>query len=541
MKHRYGLLRIALLVCLFLAISGLHPAAAADSLSPKNTILVNIAVDEYDTSGSGAGCSLREAIQSANTDTAFGGCTAGSGVDLIIFSGSITTFQLTIPGTDLDDNKTGDLNIETPMTIQGNGEGATIIDAFNENPRTRIFVVEDPDNNISVTIKSLSIINGNSRNQNGGAIFNRDTLILEDVAITSSRSNTAGGAIYSSPLMSSSQSLTLTRCTISDNVATLGGGGIAGSGIMNIEDSVFSNNWSSSPTEGKGGALAILGGNFSITHTVFDDNQASVNGGNIYLSAFTTGPYLIENSVITNGSVATGDGGNIYATSDPDDTVFMTIRNTEISSGAAYAGNGGGIYNDLSLTLENVTLSGNNANYGGGLYTASAHSAVVINNSTVTRNNQTVTGQGDGIYNAASGALGFKNSIFANNGYIGDPSGHGTDCGGSLAGPPSLDYNLDRGDSCVFEPATHDLTYTDPQLGSMGHNLGFSRSFPLLAGSPAIDAGNNATCKSTDQRGWVRPVDGNNDGTATCDIGAYEYGHTLHFLPLILHLTYVID
>jgi hypothetical protein len=36
-------------------------------------------------------------------------------------------------------------------------------------------------------------------------------------------------------------------------------------------------------------------------------------------------------------------------------------------------------------------------------------------------------------------------------------------------------------------------------------------------------------------------VDGNNDGTATCDIGAYEYGHTLHFMPLILHLTYVID
>ena len=28
----------------------------------------------------------------------------------------------------------------------------------------------------------------------------------------------------------------------------------------------------------------------------------------------------------------------------------------------------------------------------------------------------------------------------------------------------------------------------------------------------------------TDQRGFHRPVDGNNDGTARCDIGAVEYG-----------------
>jgi CSLREA domain-containing protein len=44
----------------------------------------------------------------------------------------------------------------------------------------------------------------------------------------------------------------------------------------------------------------------------------------------------------------------------------------------------------------------------------------------------------------------------------------------------------------------------------------------LLPGSQAIDAGDTSGCPSTDQRGAPRPVDGNGDGTPTCDIGAYE-------------------
>jgi len=53
----------------------------------------------------------------------------------------------------------------------------------------------------------------------------------------------------------------------------------------------------------------------------------------------------------------------------------------------------------------------------------------------------------------------------------------------------------------------------------------------LLRGSPAIDAGNpappgsgGAACEARDQGGVDRPQDGDGDGVATCDIGAFERG-----------------
>lgn len=74
----------------------------------------------------------------------------------------------------------------------------------------------------------------------------------------------------------------------------------------------------------------------------------------------------------------------------------------------------------------------------------------------------------------------------------------------------------------------------DPLLQPLADNGGFTLTHALGANSSAIDAGNPdpATCSSTDQRGFPRPVDGDGHGVATCDIGAFEYYHQV-FLPLI--------
>lgn len=57
----------------------------------------------------------------------------------------------------------------------------------------------------------------------------------------------------------------------------------------------------------------------------------------------------------------------------------------------------------------------------------------------------------------------------------------------------------------------------DPLLGPLQNNGGFTQTLALLVGSPAINAGNDAVCPATDQRGVTRPQGSH------CDMGAYEY------------------
>lgn len=50
-----------------------------------------------------------------------------------------------------------------------------------------------------------------------------------------------------------------------------------------------------------------------------------------------------------------------------------------------------------------------------------------------------------------------------------------------------------------------------------------TNDYHLLAGSPCIDAGTNEGAPSTDFDGNLRPIDGDGDGIAIVDIGAFEY------------------
>ncbi len=528
MKHSTALIRTFVLVTLLLELAGFQPVTA-DSLSPQNIIQVNTESDEYNTSGTGTGCSLREAIESANTNTAFGGCTTGSGPDTITFQDDLDGIILSIAAVGDDNNDTGDLNIESDLILQGTGWLNLVISALGNN--SRIFIINNVLN-LNVTIQDVALVYGDSGYAyGGGAIFNTESLTLDRVVLAHNHSDATGGAITSVP-DSESGYLAIRDCLFYDNSSGWYGGAIAAIATLSIENSIISYN----ETSNRGGGIYATGP-ATIAHSNIYQNQSTQEGGNLFLSTGTN-VFLIEDSIIRAGLTEFGDGGNIYVTVNSVYEPHFTIRRTEISDG--YAGDnedpdqkGGGIYSDIGLTLENVTISGNSAPFGGGIYSVEDVWPSVFKNITVSDNQHGTGSYGDGIYKAGAGAIQITNSIVALNGPVGGCGGHECDCfTGQLI---SSGYNLESGDSCGFGQVT-DQQHANPLIGPLSYTWGFSRTHALYLGSPAIDQGNNDTCLGTDQRGWFRPVDGpdfDEPPMATCDIGAYEYGHQLFFLTLL--------
>jgi hypothetical protein len=81
----------------------------------------------------------------------------------------------------------------------------------------------------------------------------------------------------------------------------------------------------------------------------------------------------------------------------------------------------------------------------------------------------------------------------------------------------SLGHNI-SGDGTCHLTGPGDQPLTDALLGPLADNGGPTETLALLAGSPAINGGDDAACPFTDQRGFGR-VD-------VCDIGAFEFGGT---------------
>ena len=427
-------------------------------------------------------CTLADAIIAANHDRAEGDCPAGRGADTITLSQDIT-LRDELPA------------IISKITIEG--EGYTI----SGDNRYRIFYNDGGD----LTIKDLNmtkgyvdvgIIRGVTR-RISEVIQTAHAHLTNDESFIIPPSDTFGGAI-----VNRQGTLTISDSSFSDNSADSGGAIYNKDGTVSISDSSFSGNLA-----GWGGAICNYG-ELSMVNSNFNDNSADISGGAI----FNWEELSISDSVFSHNSAKVGgaifDAGELSIVSSSTfsrnsaDNGGAILNYGELSIGSsAFSDNsaeaGGAIDNAGELSIVNSTFSDNSADGLGGAID-NLVGELSISDSTFSDNSAEA---GGAIYNW--GELSIINSIIA---------GDGEDACYSRGGLKRNIHNFIQDGSC--SPAFHG----DPMLGELVEPAdGSPAYFPLLAGSPAIDAADDDYCPATDQIGAARPQG------AGCDIGAIEY------------------
>lgn len=408
-------------------------------------------------------------------------------------------------------------------------------------------------------------IRNNSATQ-GGAILNGypASMVLNQSIISDNQAlGPYAGAIRNTGTLSIGGNSSIDRNRAGTNTpapTALGGGAIYNGdpptpgaiATLTVADTTFSGNTLPMGQVSNGGAIwNETGGVANLTRVTIAKSSAYQGGAILNDQSTMT---LIDSVLMANTAFYGGAVYNNTFNPQPTARTFMTFYRTTIWGNVAttvncptnlavgtVCGAGGGIFAENSTTnVSDSTISGNFAQtQGGGVYNLrfnnglaanadfTATNATIANNSVATNGEAFGNNGGGGVWNN-TGVTTYKNTIVSDN--VNTATNHPSDCymqPGSIT--TSNGNNLDGDNSCGFGLPSDQ--HGNPLLGPLKDNGGPTPTHALLAGSPAIDKGDNATCAGAtvggvDQRGIARPQG------PSCDVGAVEYTPAVGAVPV---------
>lgn len=307
---------------------------AMSSLVQAETFIVNETDDALSDGTCDAVCTLRDAVQAANTN--------GDLDNTITFAAS-DTYEVDTMGTAEDANEDGDIdilnNFDTgeikKLTISGLDAEPVIIAGINDSER--VLQVPFVENQlVSLTIERVTITGGND-DIGGGLLY--------------------VGAISNIP--SEIPRLTIRDSHITQNQALVGGG-VAAAGIDSIEvqidNSTFSEN---SATDGAGGGTVFGQAFVKVNNSTWFGNSATVSGGGIGIASGNFDASLSLNSVTIVGNSSDDNGGGIATGATGEASLSVAMRNTILAGNtAAVSGADCQTLDDTSVNSEGYNAVG---------------------------------------------------------------------------------------------------------------------------------------------------------------------------------------
>ena len=248
----------------------------------------------------GVTCTFNDAVTAANLDTATGGCTAGSGADVLELPADTT---LTLTGVS---------DVNSDVTINGNG---STLDAAGADRVLRVGQ-SNYGGAGDLTINDTTISNGYSINNNGTDVanfgagvraYNGSTLIISNSTISN---NNGGGVMFSA------SNGGVYNSVIKDNVS---GNGFYGAGLSISASSVIVSNSTISANNDElasgGGGIYVTnyGGaaNLQIMNSTISGNKTLNNGGGIHHVDYGNVTNISLTNVTLVNNTSTGDGGGL--------------------------------------------------------------------------------------------------------------------------------------------------------------------------------------------------------------------------------------